>query len=131
MNRFFAAFAMVAILFAAAPLRAAGVAGLWTGVIAVSRSGGAPVRTSVQVRLEREGADLTGEIGRQGENEQVSIRNGRVEGSEVYFEASNSETKSPMKFRLTLSGNRLEGEMSGEAQQGKITGQVRLTRGAQ
>ncbi len=114
---------LAALFFAPLLLFAASINGDWTGIVQVNG-----VRTLVHVHLARRGADLVGQIGREGESSQVPIRHGRIEGSIVYFQASNDQTKTPMQFRLTLIGHRLEGDMTGQIEQGKITGQVRLTR---
>lgn len=131
MNRFFGLAAITALLFAA---HAAGadVSGTWRGVIEVNHGGGAPiVNAPILLRLEQKGKALTGEIGHEGaEAKPVPIETGRVEGSEIYFEATSEETQGPVRFRLKLEGKRLTGQMKGAVEQGPISGRVDLTREA-
>ena len=129
MNRFFGLAAISALLFGA---HAAGadLSGTWRGVIEVNHGGGAPtVNAPIRLRLEQKGKDLTGEIGHEaGDAKPAPIQNARVEGSEIYFEASSEETQGPVRFRLKLEGKRLTGQMRGMVEQGPISGRVDLNR---
>lgn len=129
MNRFFGLAAITALLFAA---HAAGadLSGTWRGVIEVNHGGGAPtVNAPIRLRLEQKGNGLTGAIGHEGaEAEPVPIQNGRVEGSEIYFEASSEQTQGPVRFRLKIEGKKLTGQMRGMVEQGPISGRVELSR---
>jgi hypothetical protein len=131
MNRFFGLAASIALLFAA---HAAGadVSGTWRGVVEVNHGGGAPtINAPIQLRLEQKGNALTGEIGHEGSDAKPApIQNARVEGSEIYFEASSEETQGPIRFRLKIEGKRLTGQMRGAVEQGPISGRVDLTREA-
>jgi hypothetical protein len=131
MNRFFGLAAITALLFAG---HAAGadLSGTWRGVIEVNHGGGSPVvNAPILLRLVRQGDALTGEIGHEGgEAKPVPIQSGRVEGNEIYFEASSEETKGPIRFRLKIEGKRLTGQMRGAVEQGPISGRVDLTREA-
>jgi hypothetical protein len=131
MNRFFGLAATIAVLFAS---HAAGadLSGTWRGVIELNHGGGAPtVNAPILLRLEQKGNELSGEVGHEGsETKPVPIQAGRVEGNEIYFEASSEETNGPIRFRLKLEGKRLTGEMKGAVEQGPISGRVELTRDA-
>lgn len=129
MNRLFGLAAMIALLFAG-HAAGAGLSGTWRGVIEVDHGGGAPVvNTPIVLRLDRKGNALTGEIGHEGgEAKPAPIQNGRVEGNEIYFEASSEETQGPVTFRLKLEGKRLTGQMKGNLEQGPISGRADLTR---
>ncbi len=129
MNRFFGLAAITALLFAGVA-SAADLSGAWRGVIEVNHGGGAPtVNAPIQLRLEQKGNALTGDIRHEGaEMNPIPIQSGRVEGNEVYFEASSEQTNGPVRFRLKLEGKRLTGQMRGAVEQGPISGRVDLTR---
>ena|SRR5689334_17195323 len=108
---------------------AADVNGNWTGTIEVNDTGsGTKVSTPVRVQLEQRGDALNGKIGRAEDPDPVTIRNGRIEGNKVTFEASSAETAGPMKFALQVDADRMEGEMNGAIDEGKISGHVKLSR---
>jgi hypothetical protein len=118
----------LALLFALG-LSAADLDGKWAGTIDVKDAGsGTTITTPVQVQIEHKANALSGHIGRPEDNESVPIRNARVEGKTLYFEASNGETEGAVRFVLTLEGDRLEGEMKGSVDTGDIVGKVKLTR---
>lgn len=131
MNRFFGLAAMSALLFAGSVF-GADLSGTWRGVIELNHGGGAPVvNAPIKLRLEQNGKALSGEIGHEdGDAKPVPIQTGRVEGHEIYFEASSEQTQGPVRFRLKIQGNRLNGEMRGAVEQGPISGRVDLTREA-
>jgi len=106
-------------------LSGADVSGKWSGTIDVEDSGSS---TPVQVELVQKSDQLTGKMGVQGGGNQSTIRNGKVEGTKVYFEAVSPEYSSPFKFTLTLANDTLEGEMKGNIDEGEIVGKVKLTR---
>ncbi|MBI3471814.1 MAG: hypothetical protein HY013_10705 [Candidatus Solibacter usitatus] len=121
--------AWIFLVAAALVAAAAGVAGKWGGSIEVADSNSnSPHVTPVDLELEQNGAALTGKIGRRGDADRVVIKNGKVDGNKVYFEASSSETASPMKFTLTLENGKLTGEMRGAVESGQIAGKVSLAR---
>jgi hypothetical protein len=122
----------IAVFLFAALLTAADLSGVWRGSVDIEHGdGGEPINTPVQLRLEQKGNSLTGEIGREGDEKKLAIQNGRVEGSEIFFEASGEETKGPIRFHLKLEGTRLTGEMKGAVEQGSISGRVNLVRGSE
>jgi hypothetical protein len=74
---------------------------------------------------------LTGEIGREEDEKNLAIQNGRVEGNEIFFEAESEQTNGPIRFHLKLEGTHLTGEMKGAIEQGNISGRVDLVKGTE
>jgi hypothetical protein len=107
----------------------ADVSGTWTGTIAVDDTGsGTTITTQVHIELQQQGAGLSGKIGRIEDTEAVPIKNVKIEGDTLSFEAANDETSGPMKFSLKIAGDRMEGTMKGSIDSGDINGKVKLTR---
>ena len=105
------------------------VSGKWKGSIIIDDSGsGTTIETPVELDLEQKGDALSGKIGRAGEQERVEIRNGKLEGGAVTFEASSVEASAAMKFSLTLKGEEMTGEMKGAADGNNIVAKVTFTR---
>ena len=105
------------------------VTGKWSGTIDVKdESSGTGVTTPVEVRFEQHDAALSGNIGRPEDNEVVPIKNAKLDGNKLYFEASNGETLGPVKFNLTVNGDRMEGDMKTAVDTGAITGKVKISR---
>jgi len=112
-------------------LGAADISGKWSGSIEIAdAAGGDKITTTVRVEFEQKANLISGKIGRKEDEATQAIRNGRIEGSQISFEVTSSETLSAMKFSLTLEGDHLEGEMKGMVDSGEIVGKVRLTRDA-
>jgi hypothetical protein len=103
---------------------AANLAGKWSGTIEINDSGG----KIVELYLEQKGGVLSGKIGRSNDPESVEIRNAKVEGDKVTFEASSIEASASMKFSLTVRGERMLGEMKGAAQGNDIVARVTFSR---
>src|SRR2546421_9385814 len=97
-----------ALLLCGTAFGAAGIdlSGAWSGTIEVNDSS-----TSVRLRLDQKGGDVTGKIGRAGDSDQVVIRNARIDGNRLTFEASSPETSGPIQFVLVVDGDRMEGDM--------------------
>lgn len=109
----------------------ADISGKWFGSIEVAdNAGGSSITTPVRAEFEQKANLIHGKIGRSEDEQNESIRNGKVEGTKISFEVSSVETTSAMKFNLVLNGNHLEGEMKGMVDSGEIVGKVRLTRQA-
>ncbi len=107
----------------------ADVAGTWTGTIAVDDAGsGTTITTQVHIELQREGNSLSGKIGRVEDTEAVPIKNVKMEGDTLSFEAASDETSGPMQFSLKIAGDLMEGTMKGSIDSGDIKGKVKLTR---
>ncbi|MGI8988402.1 MAG: hypothetical protein ACR2I2_02320 [Bryobacteraceae bacterium] len=108
---------------------AVNITGKWSGTIAVQDEGsGTTITTPVQVQFEQQASALSGKIGRVEENDVIPIRNAKLEGNTVYFEAASPDTEGAMRFVLTLSGDRMEGDMRGSIESADITGRVKLKR---
>ena len=107
----------------------ADVTGTWTGTIAVDDTGsGTTITTQIHIELHQQGAALSGKIGRVEDTEAVPIKNAKMEGDTLSFEAASDETSGPMKFTLRIAGDRMEGTMKGSIDSGDINGKVKLTR---
>lgn len=112
-----------------AMLLAASLAGKWYGSVEIPDSNRPePVVTAIELMLEQSGSVLTGRIGRRGDSDPVTIKNGKVDGETVTFEASSAETATPMKFTLKLDGARMTGEVRGSVEAGQIVGKVSLAK---
>jgi hypothetical protein len=112
-------------------LYAADLTGTWTGTVDVSDpSNGDKISTPVKAELKQAADAVTGKIGRTQDQNLESIRDGKLEGKVLTFNVLPEEATKPMKFTLTLvTDNRIEGDMVGEIDVGKIQGKVVLTRG--
>jgi hypothetical protein len=111
-------------------LYGADVTGTWTGTIDVADPGnGDKISTEVKAEFKQAAAALTGKIGRKQDEQLESIRDGKITGKAITFDVLPEEATSPMKFNLTLvSDDRIEGNMAGAIDVGKISGKVVLTR---
>jgi hypothetical protein len=78
--------------------------------------------------LEQKNGALIGKIGLSSDTDGVEIRNGKVEGDEITFEASSPEVSAAMRFTLTIQGDRLRGEMKGTAAGNELKAKVSLSR---
>jgi hypothetical protein len=109
---------------------AAGLAGKWSGTVDVrDSSSGTVISTPIELQLdEPQAGAVAGKIGRDGENDSVAIRDGKLDGDHLTFTAGSSETTGDMKFVLLLSGDRLEGQMKGAVESVEIEGKVKLNR---
>lgn len=118
------------LLALAAQLAAADITGSWTGTVVVADpSNGEKISTTVKAMLAQNGADVSGKIGRETDQDLEQIRNGKLAGKALTFEVQPAEATSPMKFTLTLiSDDRIEGDMKGAIDSGNIAGKVVLTR---
>jgi hypothetical protein len=108
---------------------AADVSGRWTGTIAVrDEASGAIITTPVEIQFTQRDSAISGKIGRAKDADGVPIRNARIEGNRLYFEASSEETSGPCKFSLLIAGDSMEGDMTGAIDSEDITGKVKVTR---
>jgi hypothetical protein len=109
---------------------AADVTGKWTGSVDVADpANNDKISTPVKADLKQIAATVTGKIGRAQDDNLETIRDGKVEGKILTFNVLPEEATKPMTFTLTLiTDNRIEGDMSGEIDVGKIQGKVVLTR---
>jgi hypothetical protein len=106
------------------------IAGAWTGTIDVADPGnGDKISTPVKAEFKQAAAAVTGKIGRKQDEQLESIRDGKLAGKTLTFDVLPEEATSPMKFNLTLvTDDRIEGDMTGAIDVGKISGKVVLTR---
>jgi hypothetical protein len=116
--------------FLTAVLTAASISGKWAGNIEVEdNSSGAIINTQVRAEFQQQQDAVSGTIGRQEDQELQSIRNAKLlDGKQLTFEVSPAETGGVIKFVLTLEGDHLEGQMSGDLDAGSVTGKVHLSR---
>jgi hypothetical protein len=123
-------FAVGLAVLASTASAAEGVAGKWSGTVDVrDSSSGTVISTPIEVKLdEPQAGAVAGKIGRDGENDSVAIRDGKLDGDHLTFTAGSSETTGDMKFVLLLSGDRLEGQMKGAVESQEIEGKVKLNR---
>jgi len=103
------------------------VAGKWAGLIEID-DGGSTIETSVELVLEQKDGRLSGKIGRTEDVERVEIRNAKIEGDKVTFDASSVEVMASMKFFLTVQGERMQGEMKGDAEGTDIVAKVSFSK---
>src|ERR1035438_4642338 len=108
----FTLFFAIAILLA----QSGSVAGKWAGLIEIDDGSGSKIETNVELDLEQKDGKLTGKIGRSDDAERVEIKNAKIEGDKVTCDASSVEAMASMKFYLTVEGERMQGEMKGDAE---------------
>jgi hypothetical protein len=108
----------------------ADVTGKWTGTVDVQDPGnGDKISTRVRAELTQKADTVTGKIGRVQDTQLETIRDGKLAGKSLTFEVMAEEATSPMKFTLiVVSDDRIEGDMNGAIDVGKINGKVVLTR---
>ena len=108
----------------------ADVTGSWSGTVDVQDPGnGDKISTRVRAELAQKAEIVTGKIGRVQDQQLESIRDGKLSGKTLTFDVMPEEAKTPLKFTLTLvSEDRIEGDMNGAIDVGKISGKVVLTR---
>ena len=120
---------MFSLAAAIAATNALDITGKWSGTIDVKdESSGTNITTPVQVQFQQRDAAISGNIGRAEDNDLVPIKNAKVEGNKIYFEASSGETLGPVKFNLIVDGDHMEGEMKTSVDTGDITGKVKISR---
>jgi len=108
----------------------ADVTGNWSGTVDVQDPGnGDKISTRVRAELIQNADTVTGKIGRVQDQQLESIRDGKLSGKALTFDVMPEEAKIPLKFTLTLvTDDRMEGDMNGAIDVGKISGKVVLTR---
>jgi hypothetical protein len=113
-------------------LHATDFSGKWTGKIEISDPNlGDKITTAVRAEFQqKDAAAVSGKIGRAEEEETPEpIRNAKLDGNHLVFEVQTPEATGPMKFSLVLvDENRIEGEMQGAVDVGKISGKVILNK---
>jgi len=111
-------------------LYGADVTGKWTGTVDVQDPGnGDKISTRVRAELTQKADTVTGKIGRLQDEQLEQIRDGKLTGKSLSFDVMPEEAATAFKFTLTMvSDDRLEGELNGAIDVGKISGKVVLTR---
>jgi len=117
--------AFLLLPFLAFALSASDVSGKWSGTIDIEDAGST---IPIQVEFVQKSDVLSGKVGRTGQADEATIRNGKVDGAKVIFEVVSSETNSAFKWTLTLMNDQMEGEMKGSTDDGEIVGKVKLSR---
>ena len=113
----------------AVSLLGADVSGKWTGTVDVEDpSDGSIISTQVRAELAQKADSISGKIGRQEDQDAEPIKNARLQDGKLAFEVSSTEANGLVKFALTLTGDHLDGEMSGTMDGVAIAGKVHLTR---
>ena len=120
----------ICLVFALSAMQTApNLSGDWTGTVDVrDTDSGSVISTSVRLSLTQTKDAITGKIGREGENEETPIQHVRLDGNRLTFDAINPDVNGPVKFTLTVTDDRMEGEMKASLDTGEINGKVRLTR---
>ena len=119
------------LLFALSILAArdSNISGKWTGLIAIEdTANGTKIETPVELHLELKGGVLSGKISRENDPDKTDIRNAKVEGDSLTFEAASIETSSSMRFSLKVQGEQMQGEMKGAAGGADIVAKVSFSR---
>ena len=109
--------------------QASNLSGKWNGQIVIDdTASGTKIETPVELRLEQKDGALSGKIGQKNDPNQVEIRNAKVEGDRLTFEASSLETSGSMRFSLRVQDEHMEGDMKGVAEGSEIVAKVSFSR---
>ena len=109
--------------------QASNLSGKWNGQIVIDdTASGTKIETPVELRLEQKDGALSGKIGQKNDPNQVEIRNAKVEGDRLTFEASSLETSGSMRFSLKVHDEHMEGDMKGVAEGSEIVAKVSFSR---
>jgi hypothetical protein len=110
-------------------LAASDINGKWSGVIVVKDpSSGNRIETPVRAIFEQSGTVVKVRIGRRNDAETESGE-GKLEGSVLTFSVKPAEGTAPFRFRLVVSAaDRIDGDVEGEVDSGKIAGKVQLAK---
>jgi len=115
-------------LFLAAGV-SSGVTGKWSGKIDIlDTESGSTISQPVLMTIEEKSGEVSGTIGREGESEAFPIHHARFANGSLEFDATSGETMGPVKFHLTLAGDRMEGEIKGAVDTEDFTGKVSVSR---
>ena len=113
--------------FCALILNATDVSGKWSGNLQVTTPEGDTETIPLYVELQQKGDEVSGTIG-DGADRKSPIQKGKIQGAKLSFEVTSPESGNLVKFDLTVSAARLEGEMKTEADAGPVSGKVSLSR---
>jgi hypothetical protein len=113
-------------------LSAADVSGKWTGNVEVDDpSEGSTMNVPVRAEFQQKAGVISGSVGRHEEAESEPIQDAKMDGNKLTFAVTAHEANATFKFVLTLDGDKLEGEMSGNMDGQQMTGKVHLARAAE
>ncbi len=104
----------------------ADVTGKWSGTYEMTREGETRSAPAVAV-LKQDGTTITGTIG-PNETEQFKIKTGSIEGNRIHLEIEPTEGPHLVVLQLTLDGDHLTGDATGETEEGKFTAKLNLNR---
>ncbi len=109
--------------------QASNLTGKWNGLIVIDdTASGTKIETPVELHLEQKDGGLSGKIGQKNNPDRVEIRNAKLEGDRLTFEASSLETSGSMRFSLKVQSEHMEGEMKGVADGNEIAARVSFSR---
>jgi len=116
---------LVSILSALAVF-GADASGKWSGSFIMSLDGQTRDDVAYFV-LTQDGAKITGTVGPNAER-QFPIKSGTIEGNKIKLEVAPAEGPSIALFNLTLDGDRMTGDMTGEGVGRKMSAKVDVKR---
>lgn len=117
-------FFMTLLAFALPLFAVADVTGRWSGSFEFTQDGENHTETAYLI-LKQDGAALTGSGGPSEEN-QMAIRNGKIDGSKVTFEIALDEDR-VMSFAFQSDGDNLTGNVSGPDKQTGATRTAKMS----
>lgn len=113
------------LLLSAVTLAAADVSGKWSGKAEFRNESGETRSGPLVLILKQEGSKVIGTAG-EVEEEQVELRNGKVEGHRVTFEASAPDGRK-FFFDLGIRGDRMEGQSKSASPDGSPGPTAKIT----
>ena len=82
------------------------------------------------LELQQHGQELTGSVGPE-DGERFTIRKGRLDANKIHLEvepAAGDPSQQAMVFELTVDGDRISGNVNGEADGSKIEAKLDVKR---
>jgi len=104
----------------------ADVTGKWTGSFDATGPDGQTKPGTALMLLRQSGDAITGTVG-PNEDQQFTIKVGKIEGDKIALEVAPNEGP-VIKFELTLADGHIKGEARGERGSEKMTAKVDVTR---
>ncbi len=109
--------------------QASNLSGKWNGLIVIDdTASGTKIETPVELHLQQKDGGLSGKIGQKNNPDQVEIRNAKIDGDRLTFEAASLETSGSMRFSLKVQAEHMEGDMKGVADGSEIVARVSFSR---
>src|SRR5262249_38295370 len=103
-----------------------GVAGRWSGTLAVKKPDGGIQRLPAVLVVQQVGSAIEGSIG-ESESKQSRIREASADEHGIRFALGFDGGRS-LSFSLRLEGGHLRGQVGGETPNGRMDGELDLTR---